>query len=128
MLCITNNSIKHQSFAYTQLNDQTFLFQTTQFSMSTKLNGSKYSHVSLTIQLNISHLFIHSSLIKQFYCELNYYDLKIRRTPTHDIRKHWTAVSTLLGIISCVYRDQLSSVSVCRVTEQLITVYTADET
>ena len=25
-----------------------------------KLNGSKYSYVSLTIQLNISHLFTHS--------------------------------------------------------------------
>ena len=27
---------------------------------STKLNSSKYCYVSLTIQLNISHLFIHS--------------------------------------------------------------------
>ena len=32
--CITNNSIKHQSFIYTQLNDQTVLFQTIQFSIS----------------------------------------------------------------------------------------------
>ena len=31
----------------------------------TQLNGSKYSYVSLTIQLNISHLFTH--MIKQFY-------------------------------------------------------------
>ena len=29
-----------------------------QFSISTKLNGSKYWYVSLTIQLNISHLFM----------------------------------------------------------------------
>ena len=35
-----------------------------------------------------------------FYRELNYHDLKI-----HDIWKHWTAVSTLLGLISSVYRD-----------------------
>ena len=34
LLCITNNSIKDQSFVYTQLNDQTVLFQTIQFSMS----------------------------------------------------------------------------------------------
>ena len=34
LLCITNNSIKHQSFVYTQLNNQTVLFQTIQFSMS----------------------------------------------------------------------------------------------
>ena len=34
MLCITNNSIKHQLFVYTQLNDQIVLFQTIQFSKS----------------------------------------------------------------------------------------------
>ena len=36
------------------------------------------------------------------YCELNYHDEKIRRTLTHDIQKHWTSVSTLLGLISRV--------------------------
>ena len=35
MLCITNNSIKHQSFVYTQLYDQTVLFQTIHFRVST---------------------------------------------------------------------------------------------
>ena len=34
---------------------------------STKLNGFKYCCVSLTIQLNISHLFTHSKMIKRFY-------------------------------------------------------------
>ena len=29
-----NKSIKHQSFVYTQLNDQTVLFQTSQFIIS----------------------------------------------------------------------------------------------
>ena len=33
-LCITDNSIKHPSFVYTQLNDQTVLFLTIQFSIS----------------------------------------------------------------------------------------------
>ena len=33
-LYITKNSAKHQSFVYTQLNDQTVLFQTIQFSLS----------------------------------------------------------------------------------------------
>ena len=40
-----------------------------------------------------------------FYCELNYNDQKIRWTPTHDIREHWTGVSTLLGLISSVYSN-----------------------
>ena len=34
LLCITNNSIKHQSFVYSQLNDQIFLFLIFQFCMS----------------------------------------------------------------------------------------------
>ena len=34
LLCITNNSVKHKLFVYTQLNDQTVLFLTIQFSMS----------------------------------------------------------------------------------------------
>ena len=37
--------------------------------------------------------------------ELNYHDQKIRRTLARDIRKHWSAVSTLLGPISSVYHD-----------------------
>ena len=32
--CITNNSNKHQSFVYAQLNDQTVLFLTIQFNNS----------------------------------------------------------------------------------------------
>ena len=47
LLCIIKNSIKHLSFVYTQLNDQTVLFQTIQFS--------------------ISHLFVLSLNVKQFY-------------------------------------------------------------
>ena len=59
-------------------------------------------------------------------CELNYHDQKIRQTPLHDIREYWTAVSTLLGLISSVYcnlhhwrlnqRPQItvSSIPVCR--------------
>ena len=47
LLCITNNSIKHQSFVYTQLINQTVLFQTIQFS--------------------INHLLALSLNVKQFY-------------------------------------------------------------
>ena len=46
-LMMYNNSIKHQSFVYTQLNDQTVLFQTIQFTKS--------------------HLFALSLNVKQFY-------------------------------------------------------------
>ena len=60
LLLNTKNSIKHQSLAYTELNNQTVLFPTIQFSMSTKFNSSKYYYVSRTIQLNIRYLLIHS--------------------------------------------------------------------
>ena len=36
MLYLNNNLIKYQSFVYTQLIDQTVLFQTIQFSISTQ--------------------------------------------------------------------------------------------
>ncbi len=45
--CITDNSIKHQLFVYTQLNDQIVLFQ--------------------TIRLGISHLFALSFNVKHYY-------------------------------------------------------------
>ena len=34
VICVTNNSIKHQSLVYSQLNDQTDLFLTIQFRIS----------------------------------------------------------------------------------------------
>ena len=45
-IAITNNAIKHQSFVYTLLKDQTILFQTIQFRMSTMLNCSKYCSIA----------------------------------------------------------------------------------
>ena len=82
MLHITNNSIKHRSFVYTQLNDQTVLFLTIQFSVSYKvewfqvllyITNNSIKHRSfvytqlndqtvlfLTIRFDISHLFAHS--------------------------------------------------------------------
>ena len=47
MLCISNNSIKHLPFVYTESNGQRVLF--------------------LTIRFNISHLFAHSLNVKQLY-------------------------------------------------------------
>ena len=47
MLCITNSSIKYQSFSYTQLNDQTVLFQTIQFSTSHLFALSSISNSSI---------------------------------------------------------------------------------
>ena len=45
LLCITNSSIKHRSFVYKQLHDQTVLFQTIQFSMSFVCTQIKYQTV-----------------------------------------------------------------------------------
>ena len=50
-------------------------------------------------------VYIFLFLLQELYCDLNYPDKKIRQTPTHDIRKHWTAVSTLSGLIGSVYHD-----------------------
>ena len=49
---ITSNSIKHQTFIYTQLNYQTVLF--------------------LTFRFSISHLFAHSLNVEQFYLTHRY--------------------------------------------------------
>ena len=39
LLCITNNSINHQTFIYTQLNVKTVLFQTIQFNISIQFSS-----------------------------------------------------------------------------------------
>ena len=43
--------------------------------------------------------------LSKLCCELNYRDQKIWQTLMHNIRKHWTAVLILLGLISSVYHD-----------------------
>ena len=89
MQCIINNSIEYQSLVY-KLNDQTVLFQTIQFSMSTHLNCFKYCYVALTIHLNTSqclHLvkwsnssisnnsILHKSFVyTQFKCQIVLFD------------------------------------------------------
>ena len=64
MLYITNNSIK-QSFVYAQLNDQTVLFQTIQFSISTLFKCQLV--LCLTIQSSINYVFALILNVKQFY-------------------------------------------------------------
>ena len=46
--------------------------------MSAKLKGSKYCYVSLTVQLNIRHLFTYSYLIKQFYFKKNQFSMSAK--------------------------------------------------
>ena len=59
-LCITNNSIKHKPFVYTQLDNQAVLFQTIQFSISfsfaLSLNAKQFylTHRSDPIRCNHS--------------------------------------------------------------------------
>ena len=55
---ISNNSVQQKYSLLFTLKDQ--IFQIIHFSMQTKLNGSKYCYVSLTIELNIDHLFAYS--------------------------------------------------------------------
>ena len=56
--CISNIWLVNTSCKYTQVNNQTVLYLTSHFRMNQQ-NGSKYCYVSLTIQLNITHLFEH---------------------------------------------------------------------
>ena len=54
LVCITNNLMKHRSFAYIQLNDRTVLFQTIQFSINRLF----------ALSLNVK---VHGINVKQFY-------------------------------------------------------------
>ena len=75
MICITYNSIKHQSFVYTQLNDQTVLFLTTQF--------------------NISHLFALNLNVKQFYLTHWYNPIRCYHCRSEWIWEQWQWRGTL---------------------------------
>ena len=44
LLCIFNNSIIYQSFVYKQLNDQTVVFQTSQFDTCNLFNLDEMLH------------------------------------------------------------------------------------
>ena len=95
-LCIANNSIKHHSFVYTHLNDETVLFQTIQFS--------------------ISHLLAHSFNVKQFYLtqrsdpircyhsepEWSWEQWQWRDTlHSPKLQHYWSLTIRLLSVISC---------------------------
>ena len=84
------------------------------YSSQTKNSGFFlfFSHVKFIIWRNfVPILKIYKACtffffkVQELYCELNYYDQKIRRRLAHDIRKHWTAVSIILSLISGLYRD-----------------------
>ena len=70
LLCITNNSIKHQSFVYTQLNDQTILF-------------------------HISHLFALSLNVKQFYLNCKKEPIRCYHSGSEWAWKQWKWRGTL---------------------------------
>ena len=63
--------------------------------MSTELNGSKYCYVSLTIQLNISHLFALGLNVNQFYLTHIYITLtRCYHSGLECIWKQWQWKST----------------------------------
>ena len=49
LLCLTNDSIKHQCFVYTHLNDQTVLFLPVQFSISHLFTQFNFKQFYLTL-------------------------------------------------------------------------------
>ena len=70
LLCNTNNSIKFKSFAYAQLNDQTVLFQTIKFSIST---GFFFVHTQLNVKTVLFQA-IQFSISTQFKCQTVLFD------------------------------------------------------
>ena len=59
LLFTHSHLFKYSFFCLHTVKSKTVLFQTIQFSMSTKLNCSEYWYVSPKIQLKSSHLFAH---------------------------------------------------------------------
>ena len=74
-LYITNNSIKHQSFLYTHLNDQTFIF--------------------LTIQFSRRYLFALSLNVKQFYLTLGQKPIRCYHSGPEWTWEQWQRRGTL---------------------------------
>ena len=64
MLCITRNSIEHQLFVYTQLNFQSVLFQTIQFSIDTQF----FVYTQLNVKIVLFQA-IQFSISTQFKCQ-----------------------------------------------------------
>ena len=60
------------------------------------------THLRNYYDLNDNDIDLHFFKVEELYCELNYHDQKIQWTLTHDIRNHWTIVSTFLGLSSIV--------------------------
>ena len=87
MLCITNNSIKHQSFVY--------MHQTSSF---------------LTIQFSISHLFAYSLNVKQFYLTHRQNPIRCYHSRPKWTWKQWQRRSTQhfwslnMRLFSVIYR------------------------
>ena len=92
-IAMNNNSIKHQSFLYTQLNDQTVLY--------------------LTIQYNISYLLALSLNVKQFYFTHRYDTFRCYHSKSEWTREWWHWRGTLHSpklehhhqIVQCYIQD-----------------------
>ena len=61
---ITNNSIKHQSFAYTVKWSNCSISNKSFLQKSTKLNSFKYFYLKWIILFTINHLLVHSEMVK----------------------------------------------------------------
>ena len=83
---ISNNSIEHES----------------------KLNGSKYCYVSLTIRLNISHLFALSLNVKQFYFTRRSDPVRCSNSVPELTRERWQWRGTLHSPKLQYYRNLTS--------------------
>ena len=92
-LCITNNSIKHLSFVYSQLNDQTVWFQTIHFHRS---------HL-FVLNLNAKQLYL-THCLNPFRCYHYWpkwtWDWWLWWSTPHSPKHHWSLSIRLFSVIS----------------------------
>ena len=66
-MCVLSSAHTKKSLETYRMHLVTLIIQSNTIHSFARSNGSKYCYVSLTIQLNICHLFTHSQMVKQFY-------------------------------------------------------------
>ena len=83
-----------------------FDFRNCLFLSHTSKKLNQQQNIKLMMRnIYVGCTFFYFFSVEELYYKLNCHDQKIQQTLVHNIQRHWTAVSTLLGLSSSVYRD-----------------------